>query len=212
MTGWVGEEGSGANCAHDSITAAGRQGASRQARLSISLYYLSFIQEKPGASKRDFFTFSWSLLTKQSCWYLQTKRELSKNEDEVEWAKKKKKTGKHHIISAFYMHEVKCIHLLYLVTYLNIQSESWSEAASATAAAHAIMCFYLWDTWSHLAGEEYSKDVLLCLHVFVRYCSLLLLRCSLFIYLIVLENLFSICSLATVINCSCFGIFHCCFR
>lgn len=154
MTGWVGEEGSGANCAHDSITAAGRQGASRQARLSISLYYLSFIQEKPGACKRDFFTFSWSLLTKQSCCYLQTKRELSKNEDEVEWPKKKK-TGKHHIISAFYIHKVKYVHLLYLVTYLRVRSaESWSEAASATAAARAIMCFYLWDTWSHLAGEN----------------------------------------------------------
>ena len=156
--GRVGGEGSGANCAHDSIRAAGRERepASKQGFLFPCSACAPF-RKRERAATRVVRPFSWNSLTKRSAWYLRTGRKsASVKTKKVEWAEESDR-GKHPRNSAVYMlQEVEFIHLYYCSEIKLNPALSWSRAAASAAASPAIMCFYLWDAWSDLAGDRQS--------------------------------------------------------
>lgn len=179
--GRVGGEGSGANCAHDSIRAVGRERepASKQGFLFPCSACASF-RKREGAVRRVVCPFSWNSLTKQSGWYLQTGRKsASMKTKKVEWAEESDR-GKHPWNSAIHMLQEMGIHSSVLLSEIKLKPAlSWSRAAS-TAASPAIMCFYLWDTWSDLAGDPQSwtlDTVSMCCVCSVCLCQWLLIIC-----------------------------------
>ena len=118
--GRVGGEGSGANCAHDSMRAGERGSQPASKRGLCSLYRLCFIQKKKGGSQNSVphHFYMKPISTDRAFDYdRQEGNGASVTMEKVEWAEESDRV-KHCWISAVYMvEEMEFIHLYYLARY-----------------------------------------------------------------------------------------------